>query len=68
MTFAEGAVYFKPESPINTRILWFCAWVVTDLIRQNRRSAPGVWTVETTLAAIAAGACVVTKMHTHRFS
>jgi hypothetical protein len=64
MTFVEGGVYFKPESLINTLILWFCAWIVTDLIRQSRKSAPGVWTLEKTLAALAAGACVATKMHT----
>ena len=64
MTFIEGGVYFKPESLINTLILWFCAWIATDLIRQSRERADSGWTLEKTLAALAAGACIATKMHT----
>jgi hypothetical protein len=29
MPFVEGGIYFKPESLINTLILWFCAWVAS---------------------------------------
>ena len=64
MAFVEGGVYFKPESLINTLILWFCAWIATDLIRQSRERADSGWTLEKTLAALAAGACIATKMHT----
>jgi hypothetical protein len=64
MAFVEGGVYFKPESLINTLILWFCAWIATDLIRQGRERADSGWTLEKTLAALAAGACIATKMHT----
>ena len=64
MAFIEGGGYFKPESLINTLILWFCAWVVTDLIRQSRQRADPSWTLEEILAALSAGACIATKMHT----
>ena len=64
MAFVEGGVYFKPESLINTLILWFCAWIATDLFRQSRERADSGWTLEKTLAALAAGACIATKMHT----